>query len=44
MGRRLYGRACPVVVLDPAALAGIATYDHVTIRADGTVTTEEEHR
>jgi hypothetical protein len=33
----LYGRTCPIVVLDPAAHAAISSGDRVAIEADGTV-------
>ena len=37
VAEELYGRTCPVLVL-PQAAGAIATGDHVTVAADGTVT------
>jgi uncharacterized protein len=33
----LYGRTCPILVLPEAAGGGVATGDHVTVSADGTI-------
>jgi predicted aconitase with swiveling domain len=38
VAQHLYGRTCPVLVLPEAAGGAVATGDHVTVAADGTVT------
>lgn len=38
VAQHLYGRTCPVLVLPEAAGGTVATGDHVTVAADGTVT------
>lgn len=38
VAQHLYGRTCPVLVLPEAAGGAVATGDHVSVSADGTVT------